>query len=714
MGNENGDKNLDPKEILRNKAEQVAHVEKGFNYDTSLTEMEALKLIHELEVHQIELEMQNEELMLASKNAALITKKYADLYDFAPSGYFTLSEAGIILENNITGSKILGEHKSKLLNSRFNFFVLDRYKPIFNAFLKNIFTKTTIQICDIELFSFNDYSFFVHLTGLISENKKECFITMIDITNNKLSELAVRESEKKYRELIHNLDAGIVVHAPDTSIIMCNLKATEILGLTKDQLLGKDVMDKIWHFLDENYTVLQTEDYPINQILRDKKPLINLVGNVFRPKKQDTALVLVNGFPVMNSKNEISEVVVSFVDISLRREMENELIRVKDEAIAATEAKSLFLSTISHEISTPLNGIIGFTELLMKTKNTEEQAEYSNIINDSSNALMAIVNDVLDFSKIESGKLELNIVETDILQLIHQVALFFKNQINLKGLEFKLKVDDSVPQFILTDSVRLKQILLNLIGNAIKFTESGAVSLRVKNVYLNDTSFSTLYFSVKDTGIGIHKENQDKIFDSFAQEDTSITRKYGGTGLGLSISKKLLKLMNSDLNLKSYFGKGSDFNFTIVFERPNLNPITTDFSLELEEKNYENLDNAKILIVEDNKINMLLVKKIINQINPNCILFEANNGNEAVKIHANETLDIILMDIQMPEKNGYDSAYEIRNSGLSNQPPIIALTAGILNEDKQKCLDLGMNDYISKPFKKTDLEQMLLKWVKKA
>jgi PAS domain S-box-containing protein len=535
-----------------------------------------------------------------------------------------------------------------------------------------------------------------------------------DITKVKLIDDELAKSEERYRGLLDNLDAGIVVHAIDTSVLMSNAKAAELLGLSAEQIVGKKAIDPIWNYLNPDNSIIDIEKHPINQILKTKSAIKNFTLGINHPISDKIVWVLVNGFPVLDHKNEITEIVISFIDITVRKLMEVELLKSTEQAEAANKAKTDFLANMSHEIRTPLNGIIGFTHLLMKSELEKNQLEYMSTINESATSLMHIVNDVLDFSKIESGKLELHIEAVNLHQLINQVIDLFRFQAKQKNIALVLDLEENVPKFIWADSVRLKQILVNLVGNALKFTNFGEIRLDIKEVIGSNKKMTTLQFSVKDTGVGIKIGNTEKIFKSFVQEDNSISRKYGGTGLGLAISNQLLALMDSKLQLHSKYGEGSDFFFEIEFKKlKKKKKVIVENPVEPEGSEIQVISNKKILIVEDNKINMLLAKTLVKKLISNCTISEARDGNEAIAFFQKHKPDIILMDIQMPNKNGYEATYEIRQLAGGTEIPIIATTAGIMTGDKERCLEAGMDDYLSKPIIEIDLEQILMKWLNK-
>jgi signal transduction histidine kinase/CheY-like chemotaxis protein len=378
-----------------------------------------------------------------------------------------------------------------------------------------------------------------------------------------------------------------------------------------------------------------------------------------------------------------------------------------EKAEKSSQAKSEFLSTMSHEIRTPLNAVIGMSNLLMMGNPRPDQKDNLDILKFSANNLLALVNDVLDFNKIESGKVVFENIRFNLAELMQNVCGGQRLKAEEKGLDFKLEMDDNLKtRDVFGDPTRLSQIIFNLISNAIKFTHTGTVWIKVTQIE-DRHNMVTIDFIVKDTGIGIEKENLDAIFEPFTQESITTTRQYGGTGLGLAIVKRLLELQGLQMSVHSQPGTGSEFSFNMEF------PVSTETGTVQDEKQpftlggMDSMSNIRVLIAEDNLVNVMLMKKLFSKwgITPTI----AENGERAIEMVQYGNFDIILMDLQMPILNGFDAAIEIRKmrDPKKANTPIIALTASALFDIKERVFSSGMNDYVSKPFKPDELREKM-------
>jgi PAS domain S-box-containing protein len=439
--------------------------------------------------------------------------------------------------------------------------------------------------------------------------------------------------------------------------------------------------------------------------------------------------------PVRDEQGNITHFVAIKQDITQRKQFEQRLEEVAEQAQAASRAKSEFLANMSHEIRTPMNGILGMAQLLMDTPLNEEQKDYVTTLKDSAESLLSLLGDILDISRIEAGKMELRYEPFDLRQTVHQVARLFAARARQKGLLLQVEVDEAIPSSLNGDELRLRQILSNFVGNAVKFTEQGSVTIRVclaeagseqkanslRRQFAIPEHFRTVWvqLTVSDTGIGIAADKQAAIFESFTQADGSATRRYGGSGLGLAINRKLTDLMGGTIGVQSEEGKGSTFWVTLPLFAPNMEQSMGIVGSGLSRRDAAADESAasgvaraagRVLLVEDNEVNRKVAVRLLQRLGYEVDV--AQDGVEAVEKTAQQRYDAVLMDVHMPRMDGLEATRRIRERerATGGHQVIIALTASAMKEDVEQCLTSGMDDYVSKPVRLEVLQGMLEKW----
>lgn len=469
-----------------------------------------------------------------------------------------------------------------------------------------------------------------------------------------------------------------------------NMRSIELFGYERDQLVNSD------------FRMLRKEDLSSEdiiqglEIIKSNKFWIADATLVDRNGKEFIAYISICKI----ERGEEQLLVYRVRDRSEEIKNQNELMRARDEARAASDTKSRFVATVSHEIRTPLNGVIGMANLLSSTKLDNRQMELVETIQKSGQSLMVLINDILDFSKTESGRIELNEEEVDLREMIQDITSLLSTHASAKGIGISMNVDMQVPERILIDGARIKQVLLNLIGNAVKFTERGGVQIIVTSKRKEGKEFE-LTLLIEDTGIGIPEDKISGVFEAFFQVDASASRKYGGTGLGLAISRQLVELMRGQINVKSKFGQGTCFS--VVLPVIALEKVAASDHLNTIPWNQGDFESYKILIAEDNMINQKVIQYMLDSIGLKWNVVQ--NGEEAVAFCRDHKTDIILMDVQMPVMDGLQATKLIK----AHDPDVyvIALTANHSEKDRHICLEAGMNDFISKPFVVDQLKQAL-------
>ncbi len=534
----------------------------------------------------------------------------------------------------------------------------------------------------------NDIS---HLETIIEKSSQELFDTNKKLQNNVIS---IRDQLNRVVSNIHEVIFETDINGNWTYL---NPAWKTFTGLSVEDSLGKHFSE---FFLGESNLSILGEISIKNIGDKTFTRVIEYTNHNGEKKWAEVSLGVVS-----DSNGWHEGTIGSIVDITRLKQIESDLISARDKESKANKAKVEFLSTMSHEIRTPLNAVIGISHLLLLENPKAEQLKSLNALKFSSEHLLGLINDILDFNKIESGALELEFNDFSLSQILEGLKSIFHPKSIDKGITFSLTKGDTVPNVIVGDSIRLSQVLTNLVSNAVKFTEEGEVKLNIKTTAQDEKSI-TIFFEIIDTGIGIPENKQGKIFESFTQANSDTTRKYGGTGLGLAICQKLLSLMDSKLDLKSIEGQGSTFSFELKFSKSK-NPSNAKTNYINPSPTFSSLSGLTILVVEDFKMNIMVIERFLQRWEVDYKI--ATNGAIAVDMAKEGDYDLILMDLQMPVMNGYDSSKEIRQGTTDHNKtiPIFVLSASASVDVKTKITEFGMNGHISKPFNPTDLYNLL-------
>ena len=608
------------------------------------------------------------------------------------------SDTGDIRDGNLAACNYYGYTRDKLRELNITDINILSQQEVFNEMQKakeenRKYFRFTHRLSSGELRGVEVYS-----GPIMAADESLLFSIIHDIQYKREIEHKILLQESYFKSLFENSPEAIAVLDNGFRVISVNSSFERIFQYSINEIKNRNITDAI---CDEKL-------YDESSYFKDSINRGEFVRKEILRKRKDGKLIEVSflGYPVKFDGENIG-IYGIYSDLSgvkaEKREQEKRIQsyikELEDAKLKAEEAsmfKTQFIANMTHEIRTPMNGIVGIIELMEDTLLTEEQKEYFQLLRYSANRLSAVINDVLDISKIEVGKLELRAVRFNIRQLVNNAARYYELQAGRKGLDLNCYVDSNIPDFLIGDPDKLNQVLFNLLSNAVKFTEIGHIDIEVKMVEMNDCNIS-INFCISDTGIGIPKEKTESIFEDFYQLEMIKNRKHSGAGLGLSISRKLVKLMSSDIVVSSEFGKGSAFSFEVTFNISELhnNSMTNG---EEEQKPDQRIQPAlNILVVEDESVNQKILKSILEK--NKCNVTVAESGKEALELLEKRLFDIILMDIYMPDMNGYEASVLIRKreAAIGRYTPIIAITAAVQEEDRENYLKAGIECCIAKP-----------------
>ncbi|MCF7843651.1 PAS-domain containing protein [Candidatus Gracilibacteria bacterium] len=564
------------------------------------------------------------------------------------------------------------------------------------------------------------------ISGLLDDNGKISHFIAVktDITEKMEIERKVLRQNKLFKSVLDNFPGGITLFDSELNLLVHNDQFTSLLNLPSELINRPSVT--FADFIRFNAERGEYGSVDVEQFVSDQVEIARKFQPHRKERKCSSGVVLgIRGAPIPDGGFvtiylDITEIKKAEDELKLHRdnlecivsERTAQIVEAKEVAEMANKAKSTFLANMSHEIRTPMNGVLGMTDILLRGNLTTEQRRQLGIVKSSGTHLLSVISNILDISKIEAGMLVLEKESIDINSILVDSVTLQASAAKSKNIGLVMSETISWPSNLLGDATRIKQALINLIGNAIKFTERGYVTVTVKKESESKENI-VVRFKVTDTGVGISPDAIARVFNIFEQADSSTTRKYGGTGLGLSITKRIARLMGGDIGVKSTLGKGSTFWFTICLSkserRENIERQDEGVPTEDLIKKYHN--GKRALVVDDEPINCEVAKMQLEYVD--LIVDIASDGEEALQLTSKYDYDVIFMDMQMPKVDGLDATKHIRKLQTHQKTPIIAMTANVFPEDREKCISAGMNDFMVKPFTPEVLLEMLLKWLQK-
>jgi PAS domain S-box-containing protein len=635
-------------------------------------------------------------------------EKFKTAFENAAFGIMVVTTTGIILEANRQLRDMLGYTIEEFRDLNYATLTHPDDLALDRAAYERMITHE-VSTCSLE-------KRFIHKSGKVvwaslagssmldEQGNLISFVAQIsDLTEQKQVEQAYQQSEQKFRSAFQNAAIGMAIASPAGRWLQVNPALCDILGYSEAELLSID-FQSVTHRADQEkgqfyLDLMATRTLETFQI---EKRYIHKKGSII--------WVQLNVSAVYDEQGQLMHQIAQIQDISERLLAENKLLKAKEQAETAAQAKADFLSTMSHEIRTPLNAVLGMSYLLEETPLNADQRELLDTIQTGGKTLLSVINDILDFSKLESGKLEVDWHPVNIYNCVNEVLSLFRQKAEEKNLLLTSQIFPDVPVSIGSDYNRLRQILINLVGNAVKFTNQGSISITVKRGPAQDSDAENqlieLLFEIQDSGCGIPTDKLGSIFEAFTQADASTTRQFGGTGLGLSISRKLAHMLGGAIEVESTPGQGSLFRFRFKCQPAHNLMIPPSLQNTLNDGNQAN-SAFRILVVEDNLINRTLMAQILSKLGYQAEL--VSNGPDALDILCCQSFDLILMDIQMPGMDGIETTRQIRQN-FSSPPPIIAVTAYALPEDRERFLMSGLDDCLEKPISPASVSKLLQKW----